>query len=107
MLELVQNKMRYEERSFEKTGFTQVRHSAIDDHAGIENLRANRVAIEFEEFLLRARKFFLSKPGAQYQPQVRKSQKKHQSADMKQEGLDVENLTSHSLDQTRQHQTRR
>ena len=52
MLEFVQDEMRYEERSFEKTGFTQVRHSSVDDHARIENLRTNRVAIEFEEFLL-------------------------------------------------------
>jgi hypothetical protein len=42
--------------------------------------------------------FFFAEPGAQYEAEIWKSEQKNKTADVKQEGLNIENLTAHPLD---------
>ncbi len=83
MLKFVQNKMRNEKGTFEESCLTEIRHAAIDDDARIEHLRADRVSVELEEFLLWAGKLLLPEPRPEDKTQVGEAQQKHQSADMK------------------------
>ncbi len=99
--------MRDQERPFKKSGFTEIRHSAVDDDTGIEHLRADRVPGQLEKLLLGTRKLFLSEPRPEHQAEIGKPEKKDQSADVEQESLDVENLAPDPFNQPGQQQPQR
>ncbi len=99
MLKLVQDKLGDQERAFQESGLTQVRHAPVNNHAGIKNLSIAGFP-RLPNVLVRSEDLLLPKPCTQHEPQVRQTEEKQEPADVKENRLHIKDDAADPFNKT-------